>query len=226
MLNSVQSLSCVQLFVTLWTTPCQASLSIINSQSLLKLMSIESVMPFSHLTPCHPLLLLPSIFPSIKVFWISINSPMVFCFPPSVLCSLILGLLTFHISKKEFIEILIWIVLNLYIKLGRIEILTTLSLLIHGHGVFLHLLIFSLIFCNQSCGSLHIVFVHILIQLNSCFIFCVHIWTVLRIFISDFTCLCLVFKKQLQRRPVVQWMMNLTEDQKKAIAVQLLNTWN
>ena len=165
-------------------------------------------------------------FPASRSSPMSINPPTVFCFPPSVLCSLILGLLTFHISKKEFIEILIWIVLNLYIKLGRIEILTTLSLLIHGHGVFLHLLIFSLIFCNQSCGSLHIVFVHILIQLNSCFIFCVHIWMVLCIFISDFTCLCLVFKKQLQRRPVVQWMMNLTEDQKKAIAVQLLNTWN
>ena len=68
--NSVQSLSSVrvQLFATPWTAACQASLSIINSQSLLKLMSIESVMPFNHLILCHPLLLLPSIFPRIRVF--------------------------------------------------------------------------------------------------------------------------------------------------------------
>ena len=66
--SSVQSLSCVQLFVTLWTAARQSSLSITNSQSLLKLTSIESVMPFNHLILCHPLLLLPSIFPSIRVF--------------------------------------------------------------------------------------------------------------------------------------------------------------
>ena len=54
--------------VTPWTTACQASLSITNSQSLPKLMSIELVMPSSHLILCHPLLLLPSIFPSIRVF--------------------------------------------------------------------------------------------------------------------------------------------------------------
>ena len=64
----VQSLSRVQLFVTSWTAACQASLSITNSRSLLKLMSIESVMPSNHLILCHPLLLLPSIFPSIRVF--------------------------------------------------------------------------------------------------------------------------------------------------------------
>ena len=67
-LLSVQSLSRVQLFVTPWTAACQASLSITNSQSLPKLMSIESVMPSSHLIFCCPLLLLPSIFPSIRVF--------------------------------------------------------------------------------------------------------------------------------------------------------------
>ena len=66
--SSVQSLSCVQLFVTPWTAVCQASLSITNSQSLLKLKSIESVMPFNHLIFCSPLLLLPSIFPSIRIF--------------------------------------------------------------------------------------------------------------------------------------------------------------
>ena len=66
--SSVQSLSCVRLFATPWTAACQASLSITNSQSLPKLMSIKSVMPSNHLVLCHSLLLLPSIFPSIKVF--------------------------------------------------------------------------------------------------------------------------------------------------------------
>ena len=65
--NSVQSLSCVQLFATPWTAAHQASLSIANSQSLLKLVFIESVMPSNHLILCRPLLL-PSIFPSITVF--------------------------------------------------------------------------------------------------------------------------------------------------------------
>ena len=64
---SVQSLSCVWLFVTPWTAAHQASLSITNSQSLLKLTSIESVMPSNHLILCRPLLLPPSIFPSIRV---------------------------------------------------------------------------------------------------------------------------------------------------------------
>ena len=64
----IQSLCCVQLFATPWTAASQASLSITNSWSLLKLMSIESVMLPIHLSLCHPLLLLPSIFPSIRVF--------------------------------------------------------------------------------------------------------------------------------------------------------------
>ena len=64
---SIQLLSCVQLFATTWTAACQASLSITNSPSLLRLMSIESVMPSNHLILCRPLLLLPSIFPSIRV---------------------------------------------------------------------------------------------------------------------------------------------------------------
>ena len=67
-ISSVQSLSCVQFFLTPWTAAHQASLSITNSPSLLKLMSIESVMPSNHLILCRPLLLLPSIFPSIRVF--------------------------------------------------------------------------------------------------------------------------------------------------------------
>jgi len=67
-IGSVQSLSRVQLFSTLWTKTHQASLSITNSQSLFKLMSIESVMPSNHLILCHSLLLSPSIFSSIRVF--------------------------------------------------------------------------------------------------------------------------------------------------------------
>ena len=66
--SSVQLLSRVQLFATPWTAACQASLSITNSWSLLKLISIELVMPSNHRILCHPLLLQPSIFPSIRVF--------------------------------------------------------------------------------------------------------------------------------------------------------------
>ena len=66
--SSVQSPSHVWLFVTPWTTACQAPISFTNSWSLLKLMPIESVMPSYYLIPYHPLLLLPSIFPSIRVF--------------------------------------------------------------------------------------------------------------------------------------------------------------
>ena len=66
--SSFQSLSRVRLFATPWTAACQASLSITNSWSLLKLMSIESVMPSNHLILCHLLFFPPSIFPSIRVF--------------------------------------------------------------------------------------------------------------------------------------------------------------
>ena len=67
-IRSLQLLSCVLLFATTWTATQQASLSITNSWSLLRLMSIESVMPSNHLILCHPFILLPSIFSSIKVF--------------------------------------------------------------------------------------------------------------------------------------------------------------
>ena len=67
-ISSVQLLSCVRLFVTSWTIACQASLFITNFRSLLKLMSIRLVMPSNQLIVYHPLLLLPSIFPSIRVF--------------------------------------------------------------------------------------------------------------------------------------------------------------
>ena len=69
--NSVQWLSHVQLFVTPWTAACQACLSITNSRSLLKLMSIELVIPSNHLILCPLLLFLPLIFPSIRVFQMS-----------------------------------------------------------------------------------------------------------------------------------------------------------
>ena len=68
LLSSAQSLSHVQLFATPWTAAHQASMPITNSWSLLKLMSIESVMPSNHLILCYPILLIPSIFPSIRVF--------------------------------------------------------------------------------------------------------------------------------------------------------------
>ena len=66
--SSVQLLSRDRLFMTPWTAACQAFLSITNSRSLLKLMSIKSVMPFNHLILCHPLFLLLSIFPNVRVF--------------------------------------------------------------------------------------------------------------------------------------------------------------
>ena len=81
--QSVQSVSCVQLFVTPWTVAHQASLSIINSWSLLKLMSIESVMPSNHLILCRPLLLLLSIFPSIRV----LSNELVLCIRWPKYCS-------------------------------------------------------------------------------------------------------------------------------------------
>ena len=77
----VQLLSCVQFFVTPWTATCQAALSITNSQ--LKLMSIKSVMPSNHLILCLPLLLLPSIFPSVRVF----SSESIFCIRWPKYCS-------------------------------------------------------------------------------------------------------------------------------------------
>ena len=80
----LQSLNRVLLFVSPWTAARQASLSITNSWSLLKLMSIKSMMPSNHLILCHPLLPLPSIFPSIRVFSKqSVDS--ILCFPRSQL---------------------------------------------------------------------------------------------------------------------------------------------
>ena len=86
--SSVYSLSHIQLFATPWTTACQASLSVTNSQSLLRLMSIESVMPSNHLILCRPLIFPPSIFPSIRVFSnelvLHIRWPTYWCFSFSI----------------------------------------------------------------------------------------------------------------------------------------------
>ena len=106
MFSSVQWLSRVRLFVTPWTAARQASLSIANSWSLLKFMSIESVMPSNCLILCHPLLLLPSIFPSIRVF----SSESVLCIRWPKYCSFSLnispsneysGLISFRIDWLE-----------------------------------------------------------------------------------------------------------------------------
>ena len=80
--SSFQSLSCVQLLATPWIAAHQASLSITNSRSSLRFTSIESVMPSSHLILCHPLLLLRSVFPSIRVF--SNESALCIRWPPSI----------------------------------------------------------------------------------------------------------------------------------------------
>ena len=99
-----QSLSCVRLFVTPWTAARQAFLSNTNSQGLLKHMSIESVMPSNHLILCRPLLLLPSIFPSIRVFSnesvLHIRWPKYWSFSPSNEHS---GLISF---RKDWLDLL------------------------------------------------------------------------------------------------------------------------
>ena len=108
--SSVQSLSHVRLFATPWTAAHQASLSITNSWSLLKLMSIESVLPSNHLIFCHPLLLLPSVFPSIKVFSsesvLHIRWPKYWSFSFGISPSNeYLGLISFRIDWLDFLAV-------------------------------------------------------------------------------------------------------------------------
>ena len=108
--SSVQSFSHVQLFVTPRTAAHQASLFITNSQSLLKLMSIKSVMPSNHLILCHPLLLLPSIFPSIRVFSnesiLHIRWPKYWSFSFNTSPSNeYLGLISFRMDWLDFLEV-------------------------------------------------------------------------------------------------------------------------
>ena len=106
----VQSLSHVQLFATSWTAACQASLFFTISQSLLKPMSIESVMPSNHLVFCHPLLFLPSVFPSIRVFSnvlaLCIRWPKYWSFSSSISPSNeYLGLIFFRTDRFELIAV-------------------------------------------------------------------------------------------------------------------------
>ena len=109
-LSSVQSLSWIWLFVTPGTAAHQASLSITNCRSLLKLMSIESMMPSNHLILCRPLLLPPSIFPSIRVFskeWVLCNRwpkywSFSFSISPSNECS---GLISFRMDRLDLIVV-------------------------------------------------------------------------------------------------------------------------
>jgi len=109
-ISSVQSLSHMQLFATSWTAARQASLSITNSRSLLKLMSIESVMPSNHLILCHPLLLPPSIFPSIRVFTnesvLHIRWPKYWSFSFSIsLCNEYSGLIFFRTDWFDLLAV-------------------------------------------------------------------------------------------------------------------------
>ena len=105
----VQSLSCVWLFVTSWTAACQASLSFTISQSLLKLISIESVMPSNHLILCHLLLLLFSVFPSIRVFsseLVLIRWPKYWSFSFSISpCNEYWGLISFRIDWFDLLAV-------------------------------------------------------------------------------------------------------------------------
>ena len=108
--SSVQSLSHVRLFATPWSAALQASLSITNSRSLPKLMSIESVMPFNHLILCRPLLLQPSIFPSIKVFSnesvLRITWPKYWSFSFSISpCNEHPGLISFRMDWLDLLEV-------------------------------------------------------------------------------------------------------------------------
>ena len=108
--SPVQSLGRVQLFATPWTAARQASVSITNSQSSLKPMSIESVMPSNHLILCHPLLLLPSIFPSIRVFSnesaLHIRWPKYWCFSFSVSSSnKYSGLISFRMDWLDLLAV-------------------------------------------------------------------------------------------------------------------------
>ena len=110
MFSSVQPLSLVQLFATPWTAACQASLSIINSWGLLKHMSIESVMPSNHLILCRPLLLPPSVFPSLRVFSnesvLHIRWPKYWSFSFSISPSNEhLGLISFRMDWLDFLAV-------------------------------------------------------------------------------------------------------------------------
>ena len=109
--SSVQSLSHIQLCATSWTATCQASLFITNSQRLLKLMPIDSVMPSNHLILCHPLLILSSTFSSIRVFsselTLHIRWPKYWSFSFSIIPSKeIPGLISFRMDWLDLLSLL------------------------------------------------------------------------------------------------------------------------
>ena len=138
--SSLQSLSLVWLFATPWIAACQASLSITNSQSLPKLMSIESVMPSNHLLLCRPLLLPPSIFPSIRVFSnesvLQIRWPMYW---------------SFSFSTSPSMNIQDWFPLRLT---GWISLQSNgLSRVFSNTTVQKHQFLFAHFFCNFVCGN-------------------------------------------------------------------------
>ena len=120
--SSVQSLSRVWLFETPWTTAPQASLSITNSQNLLKLLSVKSVMPSNHLILCQPLLLLPSIFPSIEVF--SIESALHIRWPKY-------GSFSFNISPSNEYS---WLISLRMVWLDLLAVQGTLKSLLQHHS--------------------------------------------------------------------------------------------
>ena len=107
--GSVQLLSSVRLFVTPWTVACQASLSITNFQSLPKPMSIELVMPANHLILCCPLLLLPSVFPSIRIFSnesaLCIRQPKYWSFSFNITPSNDPGLISFRMDWLDLLAV-------------------------------------------------------------------------------------------------------------------------
>ena len=147
--SSVQSLSCVWLFVTPWIAAHQASLSINNSRSLLKLMAIESVMPSSYLILCHPLLLFPPIYRFDKYLKTCIHQ---YCIIQNIFSS----------------------VLHLLIPL-----LSPSNLRLHWYFYFLHSFVFSRMFydlknidgfSNWHLGNLHLKFLHVFSWLDSPFI--------------------------------------------------------
>ena len=127
--SSVQSLSRFRLFVTPWTAACQTSLSITNSQSLLKLMSIELVMPSNHLILCRLLLLLPSILPSIRVFSsesvLCIRWPMYWSFSFSISPSNeYSGMISFSFDWFDFSHIVLFLYIRLMSRILVFPLLT------------------------------------------------------------------------------------------------------
>ena len=148
--QSVQSLSCVWLFVTLWTAAHQASLSITISQSLFKLVSMELVMPSNHLILCCPLLLLPSIFPSIRVF----SNESVFAsggqsIGASALASVLPSVLPSIIHSNEYS----WL---FSFRIDWFDLLAVQGTLLAVQGIML--LLGPYHFCHLLCPCLHEIF--------------------------------------------------------------------